>query len=81
MFILISLIDKQQKTTERKAGKLYCCFVDFKKAFDTVPCAVLWQVLEELGVCGRIEDVINPLYAHKSAAVRSPQGLSAIFRL
>ena len=25
-------------------------FVDFKKAFDTVPRAVLWQVLEELGV-------------------------------
>ena len=63
-----------------KFGKLYCCFVDFKKAFDTVPRAVLWQVLEELGVCGRILDIIKSLYAHDSAVVRSSQGISAILR-
>jgi len=54
--------------------------VDFRKAFDTVPRAVLWQVLEELGVHGRILDIIKSLYAHDSAAVRSSQGISAIFR-
>ena len=53
IFILRSLIDKQRRTRQKgKASKLYCCFVVFKKAFDTVPRAVLWQVLEELGVCG-----------------------------
>ncbi len=81
IFILRSLIDKQrQARLKGKAGKLYCCFVDFRKAFDTVPRAVLWQVLEELGVAGRILDVIKSLYAHDSAAVRSSQGISAIFR-
>ena len=40
---------------------------------------MLWQVLEELGVTGRILDVIKSLYAHDSAAVRSSQGISAIF--
>jgi len=54
--------------------------VDFRKAFDTVPRAVLWQVLEEHGVHGRILDIIKSLYAHDSAAVRSSQGISAIFR-
>ena len=54
--------------------------VDFRKAFDTVPRAVLWQVLEELGVHGRILDIIKSLYAHDNAAVRSSQGISAIFR-
>ena len=53
--------------------------MDFRKAFDTVPRAVLWQVLEELGVHGRILDIIKSLYAHDSAAVRSSQGISAIF--
>ena len=48
--------------------------------FDTAPSAVLWQVLEELGVCGRILDIITSLYAHGSAAVRSSQDISAIFR-
>ena len=33
IFVLSSLIDKQKHTH----GKLYCCFVDFQKAFDTVP--------------------------------------------
>ena len=54
--------------------------VNFRKAFDTVPRAVLWQVLEELGVHDRILDIIKSLYAHDSAAVRSSQGISAIFR-
>ena len=77
IFILRPLIDKQKQTRQKgKPGKLYCCFVDFKKAFDIVPRAVLWQVLEELGVCGRI---FKSLYAHNSAAVRSSQGISAIF--
>ena len=81
IFILRSLIDKQRQTRLKgKAGKLCCCFVDFRKAFDTVPRAVLWQVLEELGVAGRILDVIKSLYALDSAAVRSSQGISAIFR-
>ena len=37
-------------------------------------------MLEELGVTGRILDVIKSLYALESAAVRSLQGISAIFR-
>ena len=37
-------------------------------------------MLEELGVCGRILDIIKSLYAHDSAAVRSLQGKFAIFR-
>ena len=62
------------------AGKLYCCFVDFKKAFDTVPRHLLWKVLEEMGVHGRILDIMKSMYAHDSAAVRSSEGISAIFR-
>ncbi len=80
IFILRSLIDQQKLSRQKgKAGKLYCCFVDFRKAFDTVPRAVLWQVLVELGVHGRILDIIKSLYAHDSAAVRSSQGSSAVF--
>jgi hypothetical protein len=40
---------------QNKAKKkpLYCCFVDFKKAFDIVSCEVVWQVLVGFGVEGR----------------------------
>lgn len=44
-----------------------------------VPHELLWQVLDGLGIHRRILDIIKSLYAHDSAAVRSSQGLSAIF--
>ena len=38
IFVLRSLIEKQKQARQKGgSGKLYCCFVDFKKAFDTVP--------------------------------------------
>jgi len=49
LFILRTLIE-QSKT---KKKPLYYCFMDFKKAFDTMPCEVLWHVLAGLGVEGR----------------------------
>ncbi len=37
-FILQTLIEQ----SKAKKKPLYCCFVDFKKVFDTVPREVLW---------------------------------------
>ena len=45
----------------------------FRKAFDTVPRAVLWQVLEALGVHGRILEIIKSLQAH---TMNTPPGFS-----
>ena len=73
--MLKSLIDKQKQTH----GRLYCCFVDFKKAFDTVPRGLLWQVLETIGIRGPILDCIKSLYSHDSAVVRTQEGISDIF--
>jgi len=36
-----------------KHKKVYCCFVDFCKAFDIVPCDLLWHVLAKMGIVGR----------------------------
>ena len=41
---------------------------------------LVWQVLEDLGVQGRVLDTIKSMYAHDSAAVRTSEGLSDIFR-
>jgi hypothetical protein len=49
LYILQTLIG--QNTHRHR--KVYCCFVDFHKAFDTVPCDMLWQVLAEMGIAGR----------------------------
>jgi hypothetical protein len=47
-FILRTLIE--QARFQKK--KLYTYFVDFKKAFDTVPRDLLWQFLEGLASVG-----------------------------
>ena len=52
IFVLKSLIDKQKQTHGHL--KLYCRFVEFKKAFDTVPRGLMWQVLETVGIGGPI---------------------------
>jgi len=49
LFILWILI----KQSKAKKKPLYCSFVDLKKAFNTVSCEVLWQVLARLRVEGR----------------------------
>jgi hypothetical protein len=38
-----------EKVWEKKE-EVFCCFVDFRKAFDTVPRDKLWSRMEELGV-------------------------------
>ena len=39
MFVLYAFI---QRYLLKKSGKLYVCFVDFRKAFDTINRSVLW---------------------------------------
>jgi len=49
LFILRTLIEQNKA----KNKPLYCCFVDFKNAFDIVLREVLWQVLTSFKVEGR----------------------------
>ena len=50
--------------------KLYCAFVDYKKAFDMVDRTALWTKLVELGIGGRLMRVIMNLYQKAKAVVR-----------
>jgi len=59
LYILRTLIE--QSTHKRK--KLYCCFVDFCKAFDTVPHDLLWQVLAKMGIVGRFMQCLQNMYS------------------
>jgi hypothetical protein len=46
-----------------KHKKVYCCFMDFRKAFDTVPRDLLWQVLAEMGIVGRFMQCLQSMYS------------------
>jgi hypothetical protein len=54
----------QHHITKYKAAnkKLYRCFIDFAKAYDSVPRHKLWQRLYDLGIRGRILHGIKSLY-------------------
>jgi hypothetical protein len=76
LFILRTLT-KQARFQKKQ---LYTCFVDFKKAFDIVPRDLLWQVLEGLGISGRILECLRSMYCQDWAYLHHPkEGLTPTF--
>ena len=75
VFIIQTLI--QQARQEKR--KLYCCFVDFKKAFDLVPRQTLWKVLEQRGMTGKVLTSLQSMYAADKACVLTHQGPTDLF--
>ena len=76
VFIMQAVIANAHKAKK----KLYCCFVDFKKAFDSVPRQRLWEVLASLGVQGDILACIRSIYEQDEACVLTRAGLTEAFR-
>ncbi len=76
LYILRTFIEQ----SIHKHKKMYCCFVDFRKAFDTVPHDLLWQVLDEMGIVGRFMQCLQSMYNQDSVRIMHPtNGLSARF--
>ena len=73
---IIQTLVQQAKQAKRK---LYCCFVDFKKAFDLVPRQTLWDVLEQRGMKGKILTSLQTMYAADKACVLTNQGPTNLF--
>ena len=63
IFVLHSLISR----TLRSKKRLYCCFVDFKKAFDSINHNYLWLKIQILGIKGKIFTVIRSIYQNVQA--------------
>ncbi len=60
LFILQTLIESRAGWNGKK---LFTCFVDFRKAFDTIPLAKLWHVLQGIGVGGRFLAYLRSMYS------------------
>ena len=76
VFTLKTLIDKS--FSENK--KLYVCFVDFKKAYDTVWRNGLFFKLLNYGFSPGFVNVIKNMYAQLKACIQLPNGLSNTFQ-
>ena len=75
MFLLKNLIDIFVNGNQ----KLYCAFVDYKKAFDTVWRSALWHKLFMSGIKGKLYNVIVNMYKNIKSCVSHDGKLSDYF--
>ena len=64
---LKTMIDKY---TKKQRSKLYVCFVDLKKAFDTVSRDLLLFKLVKLGIRGPFFAIIEDMYSHSLSKIK-----------
>ena len=67
MFIIKCISDKYCKT---KDGKVYTCFVDFQKAFDTVIHTGIKIKLLSIGVGSKFYEIIKDMYEVSKSCVK-----------
>jgi len=75
VFILHSLVQKQLQNKK----KLYCCFIDYKKAYDCIERGRLWYKLINLGIDGIFLSLVRSMYSEVKLCVKHLGSLSDFF--
>ena len=70
IFVLHSILDIYL----HKRKRLYCAFVDYRKAFDLVDRSSLWMKLISSGINGKVLTVIYNLYLNAKSCVKTSSG-------
>ena len=75
---ILTLSTYIQKYVRHRKERLYTCFVDFRKAFDTVSRQALVYKLDKLGIKGRFLSVLilKHMYSNSSVRIKLLQKLS-----
>ena len=71
---LKTIIDKY---VSDKRGRLYTCFIDYRKAFDTVCRQALLFKVSNLGISGRFFSCVKHMYSNSSIRIKLIQKVSA----
>lgn len=67
IFTLCSIVSLRINSLNKK---LYAAFIDFRKAFSSVPHDKLWQKLFSIGLSSQIIRTIASLYSHARASIK-----------
>jgi hypothetical protein len=78
IFALKTIIDVYAK---KKGDRVYACFVDFKKAFDTVWWNGLFFKLLKMGIGGNFYHTIKSMYTTVSSCVKTRLGVTHSFNI
>ena len=73
--MLRTVIDKYVLNA-KSGSKLYACFIDLRKAFDTVWHDGLLLKLQKAGISGKIYNVIKSMYNSSHSRVKSKHTMS-----
>ena len=76
IFVLKTLIDQETKINK---SKLYACFVDFHKAFDSINRDLLLYKLLHFGIGGNFYQVIKNMYYNITSCVKIGNNLTTDF--
>ena len=68
-----------QLNCHKKGQKIFSCFVDFKKAFDSIPRDILLEKILNIGVSGKFFNVLKTLYLNDSCCVKLDGKLTNTF--
>ena len=77
---IFSLMGIIQKYISKKKGRLYCLFIDFSAAFDSVRHEMLWYALMKQGVHGNILNVLKSMYSKLQTSIIVPNGITEYFK-
>jgi hypothetical protein len=55
---------------KRQGKKIYNCFIDFQKAFDTIKHKIIWAMLKSYGVQTKMITLLQKIYEKSQSAVR-----------
>ena len=75
IFALHSIVSKSLRNGKR----IYCCFIDYKKAFDSVSHFRLWLKLVRYGVTGKLLNLMKTMYSKLKSCVKSDGIFSEFF--
>ena len=69
------------KKQDSSRKNIYCCFIDYAKAFDCVDHNKLWKILKEMGIPDHLTCLLRNLYAGQEAIVRTGHGTIDWFQI
>ena len=75
VFVLHIIIELYKSVHKR----VYCAFVDYRKAFDSINRPLLWQKLLSYGIKGKMLNVITNMYSKAKSCIQSGNLLSEYF--
>ena len=78
---ILTLKTTIDKYISRPQSKLYACYVDFKKAFDSVAREALLFKIAELGIGGKVFGTLKNMYENTSARIKLIKKLSKHIKL